>query len=132
MPWDSNTHNGFSTGDPWIDAEARPPDQTVAGQRADPDAPVHRYRSLLAVRRSHPDLWQAPVEWIEAHDPRVTALRRGSTAVVANLSNRRVSVRLDSPGWEAVFTSGDGCHTDSSAGESVSVPAESTAVLVNG
>ena len=132
MPWDSSAHNGFSTGDPWIDAEPRPSHQTVAGQRADPDAPVHRYRSLLAVRRRHPDLWQAPVEWIETHDPRVAALRRGSTAVVANLSNRRVSARLDSPGWEAVFTSGDGCHIDSSAGESVSVPAESAAVLVSG
>ena len=132
MPWDGSAHNGFSATEPWINAEPRPPEHTVANQQADSEAPVHRYRSLLAVRRGHPDLWQAPVERIETHDPRVAALRRGSTAVVANLSNRRVSVRLDSPGWEAVFTSGDGCHIDSSTGESVSVPAESAAVLVNG
>ena len=132
MPWDSGAHNGFSASAPWIDAEPRPPEQTVAGQQADSKAPLHRYRSLLAVRRRHADLWRAPVEWIEAHDPRVAALRRGSTAVVANLSGRRVSVRLDSPGWEAVFTSGDGCWLDSSTGDSVSVPAESAAVLVNG
>ena len=132
MPWDGSAHNGFSATEPWINAEPRPPEHTVANQQADSEAPVHRYRSLLAVRRGHPDLWQAPVERIETHDPRVAALRRGSTAVVANLSNRRMSVRLDSPGWEAVFTSGDGCHIDSSTGESVSIPAESAAVLVNG
>ena len=62
----------------------------------------------------------------------MAALRRGSTTVVANLSERRVSVRLDSPGWEPAFTSGDGCHIDRSAGEGVSVPAESAAVLVKG
>ncbi len=132
MPWNSSDHNGFSTRASWIDAEPRPPEQTVAGQQADPDAPVHRYRSLLAARRRHPDLWQAPVEWIETHDPRVAALRRGSTAVVANLSDHPASVRLHSPGWEPVFTSNDGCYLDRSDGESVSVPAESTAVLVNG
>ena len=132
MPWDSGAHNGFSASAPWTDAEPRPPEQTVAGQQADSKAPLHRYRSLLAVRRRHPDLWQAPVEWIETHDPRVAALRRGSTAVVANLSDRRVRIRLDSPGWELVFTSGDGCSLDSSTGDSVSVSAESAAVLVNG
>ena len=132
MPWDSSAHNGFSATEPWIKAEPRPTEHTVASQQADSEAPLHRYRSLLAVRRRHPDLWRAPVEWIEAHDPRVAALRRGSTAVVANLSNSQVSVRLDSPGWEAVFTSGDSCWLDSSTGDSVSIPAESAAVLVNG
>ena len=131
MPWDSRANNGFSASAPWIDAEPRPPEQTVAGQRADSEAPLHGYRSLLAVRRRHPDLWQAPVEWIETHDLRVAALRRGSTAVVANLSDCRVSVRLAALGWELVFTSADGCYIDSSTGDSVSVPAESAAVLVN-
>ena len=132
MPWDSSTHNGFSANDPWIDAEPRTPEQTVEEQRADPDAPVHRYRSLLAMRRRHPDLWRAPLEWIETADSLVAALRRGSIAVVANLADRRTNVSLGSPGWQPVFTSDDGCHVDSSAGESVSVPAESTAVLVKG
>ena len=35
------------------------------------------------------------------------------------------------PRMQPVFTSGDGCHLDSSVGEGVSVPAESTAVLVS-
>lgn len=132
MPWDSDAHNGFSTSDPWIDAERRPADQTVAAQRADPDAPVHRYRSLLAMRRRHPDLWRAPLEWIETSAPLVAALRRGRTAVVANLADRRTSVSLGSAGWQPVFASQQGSHMDSSACDAVSVPAESTVVLAAG
>ena len=130
MPWDSSTYNGFSTSDPWIDAEPRPPEQTVDGQRADPDATVHRYRSLLAMRRQHPDLWRAPLEWIETRTPRVAALRRCSIAVVANLADHRTSVRLGSPGWQPVFASQQGSRLDSPAHDAVSVPTESTVVLV--
>ena len=110
MPWDSSAHNGFSTGEPWIKAEPRRPEETVAGQQDDPEAPLHRYRSLLAVRRQHPDMWQAPLAWLETGDAGVAALQRGSVAVVANLSDRRVSIGLGSPGWEPVFASGDGCY----------------------
>ena len=129
MPWDSSTNNGFSAGVPWIDADPRPPEQTVAGQRADPDAPVHRYRSLLAVRRQHPDMWRAPLEWIETSDPRVAALRRGTIAVVANLSDRATSVDLGPRGWQPVFASQPGGRLDSQAHDAVSVPAETTVVL---
>ena len=132
MPWDSSAHNGFSTNEPWIDAEPRPPGQTVAGQRDDPDAPVHRYRSLLAMRRRYPDMWRAPLGWIETHDPRVAALRRGSIAVVANLSDHRASVALGSPGWQPVFASRQGSRLDAPAYDAVSVPAESTVVVASG
>ena len=129
MPWDSSAHNGFSTGDPWIDSEFRPPEHTVDGQRDDPAAAVHRYRSLLAVRRRHPDMWRAPLQWIETADPRVAALRRGSIAVVANLSDRRARVPLGSPGWQPVFESRAGSSLDNREHEAISVPAESTVVL---
>ena len=131
MPWDSSAHNGFSASDPWIDAEPRPPDQTVAGQRADPDAPVHRYRSMLEMRRRHPDMWRASLEWIETSDPLVAALRRGSIAVIANLSAHPTTVSLDSPGWQPVFASQEGTRLDSPARETVSVPPETTVVLAS-
>ena len=131
MPWDSTVHNGFSRSDPWIGAEPRPPEQTVAGQQADPGAPLHRYRRLLAVRRQHPDLWRAPLAWIETPAPLVVALRRDSTAVVANLSARRTSVSLGSGGWQPVFESGGGSRLDSPAHDTVSVPAETTVILAS-
>ena len=129
MPWDSSPFNGFSTGDPWIASERRPPEHTVEGQQADPDAPLHGYRSLLAVRRQHPDMWRAPLEWIETADPEVAALRRSTITVVANLSGRRADVSLGSPGWEPVFASHEGSRQAGSARDAVSVPAETTVVL---
>ena len=129
MPWDGSPFNGFSTGDPWIASEPRPPGHTVAGQRADADAPLHRYRSLLATRRRHPDMWRAPLEWIETADPEVAALRRGTIAVVANLSGRPASVGLGPPGWAPVFASHEGSCPAGSAHDAVSVPAETTVVL---
>ncbi len=131
MPWDSGPFNGFSAGDPWIASEPRPPEHTVEGQRADPDSPLHRYRSLLAVRRRHPDMWRAPLEWVETADPEVAALRRGTITVVANLSGRRAEVGLGSPGWEPVFASHEGSRLAGSAHDAISVPAESTVVLVS-
>lgn len=129
MPWDSSAHNGFSTAEPWISAHPRPPEQTVAGQQADGEAPLHRYRRLLAVRREHPDLWRAPLEWIETSDRRATALRRGSVAVVANLADHRVSVQLGSPGWRSIFASGHEGRLDNRSGDAICVPGESTVVL---
>ena len=129
MPWDGSAHNGFSASEPWIAAERRPPEETIAGQQADPDAPVHRYRTLLAVRRQHPDMWRAPLEWIDAPSPQVAALRRGTVAVVANLSERPTGVSLGSPGWEPAFASQPGCRLGSPAHDTVSVPPETTIVL---
>ena len=131
MPWDSSVHNGFSTSDPWIGAEPRPPEQTVAGQQADPDSTLQRYRSLLAVRRQHPDLWRAPLEWIETSEPLVAALRRDSVAVVANLASHPASVSLGSPGWETVFASGARGRLERRAQDTVYVPAETTIILAS-
>lgn len=131
MPWDDSAHNGFSVSSPWIDSEPRRWAQTVAGQRDDPDAPLHRYRSLLAARKAHPDMWRAPLAWIDSDDPLVLALRRGAVAVVANLADRRARVDLGSPGWRTVFASEQGSRPDGPAHDAVSVGAESAVVLTN-
>ncbi len=128
MPWDGGAHNGFSGCDPWIDTEPRPPAQTVQAQRADPDAPVHRYRSLLAVRRQHPDLWQAPLEWLDAPGPAAVALRRGSVVVVCNLGDRGADVALPRGHWTEAFASTAGSRIR--AGRA-SVAPECTLVLVD-
>ena len=132
MPWDGTDHNGFSVAEPWIDAEPRPLAQTVAGQKSDPDAPVHRYRELLAARRQNPDLWRAPAQWIDTPDPQVAGVLRGSAAVVANLGPSRRTVRLGSPDWTPVFVSREGCRLDGPAGDAVSVPAEAAVMLARG
>ncbi len=131
MPWDGSGNNGFSVAAPWIEALPRPDSETVAGQRDDPGAVVHRYRELLAVRRHHRDLWQAPAEWIDTPDPLVAALRRGSTVVVANLAPEpaAVGLGLGSGGWEVAFASREGCRLEGPSGDTVSLPAESAAIV---
>ena len=74
-------------------------------------------------------MWRAPLEWIDAPNPQVAALRRGTIAVVANLSERPTSVSLGAPGWEPVFASQPGCRLDTPAHDTVSVPPETTIVL---
>lgn len=85
MPWTTGDANGFSDGTPWLEAEDRPRQQTVEGQAANPDAIVHRYRELLALRRSRPEMWSEPLEWLTPVSRTAVALRRGSILVVANL-----------------------------------------------
>lgn len=130
MPWDESDHNGFSAHAPWIDAAPRPSGQTVSGQQADPGATVHRYRELLAVRRRHPDLWRAAAEWIETPNPTVAAIRRGSTALVANLGGSEARVQMPSSGWSTVFNSSGG-RLGAPAAHRVTVEAESAVVLVH-
>jgi len=128
MPWDAGPYNGFSAGTPWIDSETRPQKQTVASQRDEPSAPLHRYRSLLGLRRSHPDMWQAPLQWLDSADPLVCALRRGSITVVANLSPEPTSFGLDSSGWQIVYSSQE-VGSVSNSSDIVLIPAETTLVL---
>jgi len=74
-------------------------------------------------------MWRARREWIDTANPQAAALRRGTITVVANLSERRTSVSLGSPGWQPVFASQPGSRLDTPAHDTVSVPPETTVVL---
>ena len=141
MPWDSSPDNGFSRHDidpkgasgpiasPWIDAEVRPAAETVAGQHEDADAPMHRYRELIALRKSCPDLWTAPLQWLPAPDDTVLALRRGNAAVIANLGEAEASLELPPNRWRVAFTSQ--AVTVAPEAARVRVPAETSVILVS-
>ena len=129
MPWDSTANNGFTDGVPWIDSRARPLAETVEGQLADPGAPVHHYRELLSIRRRHNDLWQASATWLDTGDPLVALIRRGSVAIVANLSDRPATVTLPEPGFEPVFSSRRGDEPVRVSQQAVSVAAETSVIL---
>ena len=127
MPWAAGDQNGFSSRRPWIEAAPRPLAHTVQGQRADLAAPVHCYRSLLAARRRHPDLWQAPLKWLDAPGPATAALQRGSVAVVANLGRRRAEFELPPGRWTEAFASTTGSEV---RGHRADVGPECALVLV--
>ena len=128
MAWNVDAHNGFSTGEPWLIAKERPSDFTVAGQHANPAAPLHRYRRLIALRKSLPDLWHADLKHVSSGRNDVAVLQRGKTLTVANLGETPFAINLGDGQWRVIFASqgGDG---DVATGI-VNVAAETTAIMV--
>jgi maltooligosyltrehalose trehalohydrolase len=87
------------------------------------------HRSLLALRRAHPDLVDPDlaavrVEWDDAD--RWMVIRRGTLRVVLNLSGEAREIDLDVPADEVLFSTGELPTLDR---RTVTVPAESAAVL---
>lgn len=106
MPWDTSHCNGFTTApEPWMPSQPRPAELTVAVQKADPDSWIHRYRRLIELRKKHPDLHEAPAEWIDGDHGLTMTLRRGRCLVAANLDDHPSHVHLPDGNWSLVFTS---------------------------
>lgn len=128
IPWTSAHANGFTTGEPWLRADERPLHQTVEGQRADPEAPVHRYRELLAVRRDHTDLREAPAEWLSSPTTTSAVMQRGSLVIIANLGPEAIRVPVAAID-RTVFTSNGPPRFD---GLGIDVDAETTVIVTRG
>jgi len=128
MAWNNDRYNGFSTAQPWLISAERSPDFTVAGQHANPAAPLHRYRRLIALRKQHPHLWQGDFERVASGRADVAVIQRGATLTVANFGEEPFAINLGEEPWRVVFASqgGDG---DVASGI-VNVAAETTAILV--
>ena len=81
LPWSGDDAPfGFSppdaTGEPWLPQPASWRDYTVEAQQGRPDSMLELYRSALHLRRSRPDLGDAPLAWLDA-PPGVLAFTRG-------------------------------------------------------
>jgi alpha-glucosidase len=104
MPWTSAPVNGFTTADAaWLSTAPLPAEFTAEQQVADPASTWHRYQAMIALRRQHPQLWQAPFELVE-HGTEHLVIRRGNLLVVANLGEQPVEVPAVA-GATAVFSS---------------------------
>ena len=118
MPWAPGPGLGFTTaGCTWLPLGHEAAD-TVAAQRDDPSSTLHRYRRLIRLRNSRPDLHTAPVAWTAADGP-VVAYRRGDTVVAANCGDVSASLDLDAGRWSVAFTasgSGEGRSVSTSIG----------------
>ncbi|HAY67843.1 MAG TPA: hypothetical protein DCY82_06070 [Acidimicrobiaceae bacterium] len=109
-------------------SEERPPDFTVAGQHANPAAPLHRYRRLITLRQQLKELWAAELKLVPSGGDDVAVIQRGSTLTVANLGPTPFAINLGDSSWKVAFASqgGDG---DSASGI-VNVAAETTAIMI--
>lgn len=108
MPWEPVPGFGFTTGgtQPWLPFGPRTDADTVAGQRADPDSTLRRYRALVAVRREVGDLTaDTPTRWLDAPGEAVIAYRRGDALVVANTGDDPVAWPLPAGRWRVRFSS---------------------------
>jgi alpha-glucosidase len=88
MPWspDSSMHGFTSANDGWLPEGGRVETDTALWQRARNDSWFARYRALIKVRRTTPQLITEPVEWIDS-TPASIKIRRGAIHVVANLTD---------------------------------------------
>jgi alpha-glucosidase len=84
MLWEPGPGWGFTSAeDAWLPFGSRTPADTVAVQRADPDALLHRFRALILWRNASATRLDGPVEWLPP-DGAVVGYRRGEFLVVAN------------------------------------------------
>lgn len=68
MPWDTSSHAGFSTTEPWLPLNSDWPQRNVASQEADPSSLLALYRQLLRLRREHPALAVGTFELLDSAD----------------------------------------------------------------
>ncbi len=91
MPWEPGGGLGFTSSErPWLPLGDRDSADTVAVQRDDPDALLHRYRELTGVRHTHLMDSEVPVEWLTNEGP-VIAYRRAKLVVAANIGAEALS-----------------------------------------
>jgi alpha-glucosidase len=129
MPWGDGPTNGFNEGaTPWMPSEQRGHEHTVAGQTGDPESFLERHRALLTVRRSRPELWEAPVQWLDTDDSVLMALRRGNTVVATNLDEHDAALRMPPGRWELLFASRRSVEPAVNDG-TVVVPAETSLIF---
>lgn len=128
MPWDSTHANGFtSSAQPWLVAPDRSPEETVAHQREDASSWLNKHRTLLAVRKALPALWESEPQWIEEVTGEARALRRGDVIAVTNLGEHALDMELPEGIWTVRYRSdGDGGNELSGA---TSISSEATWIL---
>jgi glycosidase len=67
MPWDTGTHGGFTTGEPWLPMNPDWPTRNVAVEAGDDGSMLTLHKRLLALRRAHRalqlgDIYLLPVQ----------------------------------------------------------------------
>jgi maltose alpha-D-glucosyltransferase/alpha-amylase len=109
MQWDASPYGGFTEPDtdaatvypPVIAGASHGPEATnVEAQRADPGSLLNWVRSMLAVRREHPEMGLGSFEILDHGNDAVLAFVRaaevGQTLVLANVSEHPQAVNLPS------------------------------------
>jgi len=96
MQWDATEHAGFTTGTPWLPANANRDVVNVESEVADPDSVFHHYRQLIALRHTDDVVVDGRFALLLADDPALWVFTRTLGAqmllVLANCSSSPVTV----------------------------------------
>lgn len=100
MQWDGSANLGFSTGEAealYLPTDPNPGDATVEAQEQDPSSMLNHVRTLLRLRREHPELGNyAPFAVYHAREnDRLFAYRRGTLLLAVNPSREPSELTLD-------------------------------------
>jgi alpha-amylase len=91
MRWDDSENAGFSSATPWYPFSTEDGSITVAAQEADPDSLLGYYKTMIALRKEHPALYQGATEVLETDENALLAFRRSTEEqnilVLANFGN---------------------------------------------
>lgn len=66
MPWNADSHAGFSAAEPWLPLNGDWQTRNVSAQEHDPDSMLRLYRELLALRRAQPALSRGDFAFVSA------------------------------------------------------------------
>ncbi|WP_416369703.1 alpha-amylase family glycosyl hydrolase [Tritonibacter mobilis] len=104
MVWRSdNTHGGFSEARPWLPVSLEHAALSVAEQEANPDALLHHYRRVIALRRAHAALSHGTHDKVVASGSVVHFLRSAEAEDIFcafNLGEAAAEVSLPAGTWE--------------------------------
>ncbi|CAN5339196.1 oligo-1,6-glucosidase [soil metagenome] len=99
MQWDDSQHAGFTSGSPWIEANADHVEVNAAAQVDDPESVYSHYGRLIALRHDDPVVVSGDFVMLAPEHPRLYAFTRTldgrSLLVVANFSGDELT--LDHP-----------------------------------
>ena len=88
MAWTAGTNAGFTTGVPWEPLNADATQHNVVNEDKDPNSLLSLYRTLIALRNSHPALREG--QWLQINTTSTSvfaALRAGSGEIILVLLN---------------------------------------------
>jgi alpha-glucosidase len=126
MPWEPGPGFGFSSATrTWLPLGGRHDSDTAHVQRTDKTSWFHRFRALVELRKSHPELWEAGVEWVDS-GVGLVSFRRGEIYVSANAGNHAVEL-----GVEGVTLFSTLSRTGNASTSTLIEPREAIVVLEN-
>lgn len=141
MQWDASANAGFTTADatPWMTVHPNHTEINVASQVSDPDSVFSFWKTVLATRKKHLDVFvYGDFNLVdEGHEQIVAYARRsedGAAAVVAcNFSSETVEwAGLKGGVKEVLVTNGGKTTGDFSGGKVTLGPYEGAVVLLEG